>query len=135
MTKKTKKKTTKKKELLSLVKSARSDYVAHYANTGRQHARLSDEALTEAWQKAFRAMARSPRSSELTKREADLSAELSLRQLEPPYETVKEAAKEFISSVDRHIADLEADSEGYDRANEGIEEELADFRAKKDRAN
>ncbi|WP_213741906.1 hypothetical protein [Bradyrhizobium sp. dw_411] len=79
-----------RKDVLGWIQSERIDDVAEYAARGRKYAALSDEEAKSQWVHAFQSLANDFVKSQWWQIQIDLSAELELRGLEPPYEQVLE---------------------------------------------
>jgi outer membrane murein-binding lipoprotein Lpp len=122
-------------EVLAFIESNKVDRVADYARRGRQHSRLSDDALVAAWKTAFQAMASDPHSAELRAVESDLDSEISLRGLANPIEDVSEAVQTLVSKVSALDQEMKANPEEYASSKAELAKDLEEFRAKRDRHN
>jgi hypothetical protein len=116
------------------VSSSATDRVADYAARGRKHQSLSDELLTAEWILAFRRMADDVRDPELRAAEEDFKSEFRLRRKEPPFAPIRDDFERFIANCEAAIKDIRDDDPlRYEEINQGIEQEIASFKATRDR--
>jgi hypothetical protein len=120
-------------DMLSWFASDSVDQVADYAARGRRHSSLENDALFEAWKHAMRAMAAQPERPEHRALEKDLSAEIRLRGLEPPFGEVKEAIDSYTQSIADLLERLRQDPDELESINSEIVKDLEEFISKRDR--
>ena len=119
---------------LGWLESSRLDRIADYVQRGRGNAGLPNDVLFEAWKQTMRSIAKDPPDSQLIAREQDLVSEIEARGLVAPYSEVKDAIEALISRADECVKKLEQDAQAYERVNEEIERDVAEFREKRDRS-
>lgn len=121
-------------DVRSFIESGQIDKIADYAKRGRLYAQLTDGELSEDWRQAVRVMAKDPFSFEPRRIEDDLRAEINLRGLQPPFDSVKEAFEEFISKVGEFHEELKKRPDDYQRANEELVRDIDEFKASRERS-
>jgi hypothetical protein len=85
------------------------DRVADYMQRGGRFAPLSDTDLVAKWLAGLRAMADAPLDPTCQAEIADLEAELSLRNIEPPYEQGLPQLERWMVAARVAIAELRSD--------------------------
>jgi hypothetical protein len=95
---------------------------------------LSNDALFEEWKQAMRSMAKDPHDSKLRALEQDLASEIEVRGLVAPYAEVKDAIELLVSRAEEQYRKVQEDPEEYERVNEELEQDLAEFKEKRDRS-
>jgi hypothetical protein len=123
-----------KDDVLGWLESSRVERNASYAQRGRAHAGLMDDALFDAWKQAMRFITIDPHDPEMRRREEDLVSEIEIRGLAAPYHEVKDAIEAFISCGDQAVTKLEQDDEAYEQVKEEIERDVTEFKERRDRS-
>jgi len=86
--------------LRAMMDSAAMDETRDYLTRGRAHAHVPEDALKDNWVKAFKTWFLS--RDKLAQRDADdLTAELRLRRLEPPYERIAAESEVMADEIRR----------------------------------
>src|ERR1700752_2522984 len=91
-------------QFASWLQSDDADVVADYCARGRRFAAFSDADLSEAWQRAFRAVTFDFTDAKLMAAYSDYTAEYDLRGKQPPFELVPEAVAQMTSAFKDLIA-------------------------------
>jgi len=125
---------SKDDDILGWLESNRIDRVANYVQRGRKNKGLSNDALFEEWKQAMRSMAKDPHDSKLRALEQDLASEIEVRGLVAPYAEVKDAIELLVSRAEEQYRKVQEDPEEYERVNEELEQDLAEFKEKRDRS-
>jgi hypothetical protein len=124
------------KDVESFLLSSAMNHAADYAQRGRLFAVLSQEQLTEKWIAAFREMARDPLDSTKRAYETELASEFELRNLERPFDLVREETKKYMSAVDRAIEQKKKeDPADYERMSEDLERDISTYRADRNKSS
>ena len=119
-----------KKDMEAWLVSEQANEAAEYAARGRKHQSLSTNDLTGAWVQAFRRLAAKFQDGDLRIDEVDLRSELLLRNIDPPYDLVKDDLGRLTNAAADAIEELQLEDPGhFDRVNEEIENDVATFRA------
>ncbi len=74
-----------------------------YVGRGRAYANLSHDDLQSLFDEIFHELARSASFDSIITQLHDVEAEYHLRELDPPYELVRDDAEEFISRVSNTV--------------------------------
>ena|SRR6478609_7257628 len=88
----------------AMIESAAMDETLDYLRRGRAHADLSDGALMDEWTGAFKHWF-VWRSRSSRQRTDDLSAELRLRHVDPPFESIARESAMMADEIKRQGAD------------------------------
>ncbi len=78
-----------------------------YLGRGRLHEGLSDDQLRERFIGIFQELARSSSFESILPALHDVEAEYHLRQLDPPYDLVRDDAETFIQKVSAAVSRLD----------------------------
>lgn len=125
-----------KKDLEGWLVSDQANKAADYAARGRKHQQLTMDELVGAWVQAFRSSAAEFGDGDRRSTEDDLRSEFSLRNIEPPYDLVKDDFERLVSSAADTIERLQAEDPGhFEKVNKEIEEDVAAFRAERENKN
>jgi hypothetical protein len=112
------------------------DHIADYASRGRSYKSLTDDQLSRQWIAAFKNFAddRSDHGRRAT--EMDLKAEFQLRNIEPPYDVVKPEIDRVVEGMSCDFEKMTRDDpEKVDEMTEGMEDDIADLKARMKRSN
>lgn len=114
------------KDVVGWVQSESMDEIAGYASRGRKYAELSNDEAVSQWVQAFRSLANDFVKSPWWHIQSDLTSELSLRGLEPPYEMVRED----IEKLSKGLTEAAESNLGNEAAGESALDRFRAFRAK-----
>ncbi|WP_338830166.1 hypothetical protein [Bradyrhizobium sp. 27S5] len=122
-----------RRDMEAWLASEQANEAAEYAARGRKHQSLSIDDLIAAWVQAFRRLAAKFQDGNLRIAEVDLRSELLLRNIDPPYDLVKDELGRLTNAAADAIEELQLEDPGhFDRVNEEIENDVATFRAERE---
>jgi hypothetical protein len=98
-------------DILSLLLAQQVEVTADYARRGRAHRNLANVELVEAWKAAFRAYSREPGPGPLQTAMQDFQAELDIRQIALPFDSVREEMDRLAAAAAAVLGRLKADPE------------------------
>jgi hypothetical protein len=110
------------------------DAAADYLGRGRAHRGLTDADLSRTWVAAFRAYSHNPDPTRPPRSALkDLEAELNLRQIEPPFDAVREDIKRLTAGAMQVLEQLKASPEHFEEFERDLQLDLISFRVRRDR--
>jgi hypothetical protein len=122
-----------KNDLLAMMQAKAVDVAADYVRRGRAHRGLTDADLVAAWVAAFGAYsldpdpARPPRSAL-----NDFEAELNLRQIDPPFDAVREDLERLSAAAMHVFEQLKAAPDQHAEFERDLQLDLISFKARRD---
>ena len=123
-------------EMLAFLQSRSVDHVSDYSQRGRFYRSLSDNDLIRSWKTVWDSLENDPLNEKLRDTQADLSAEFSLRGIEPPWALVARQIDIFVSTSERAHKDWCRDNPAAAaEAEEQVREDLGDFLEDRKRPN
>lgn len=118
-------------ELCCYLADQQVEKTADYLRNGRRLARLRNCELADAWVSVMEKMAEEPIRKKWRRAEEELSCELDVRGLEPPWERVRHALDRYRRTACMLIREWREHPEVLKRANAEFEEEFSAYRAKR----
>jgi hypothetical protein len=110
------------------------DAAADYVTRGRAHRGLTDADLAGAWSAAFGAYSHNPDPARPFRSALeDLEAELNLRQIDPPFEAVREDLERLKAAAMQVWEQLKAAPEHFAEVQRDLQLDLISFKARRDR--
>ena len=109
------------------------DAAADYVRRGRAFRGLTDADLAGAWVAAFKAYSHNPAAAPFRLAFKDLGAEHDLRQIDPPFDLVREDLERFRAAAQQVFEQLIADPGHLQEVERDLQVDLSSFRARRDR--
>jgi hypothetical protein len=110
--------------MIAFLQSRSIDLVADYVQRGARFAQLSDADLVARWRATFTAMADAILDPAGYADSNDIEAELSLRNIEPPYDEAQPEIERFIAAADAEFAAVKRDPKRYRECIDRLIEDL-----------
>ena len=119
-------------DLLAMMQAKAVDAAADYVRRGRAHRGLTDADLAGAWVAAFRAYSHNPDPARPSRSALeDLEAELNLRQIDPPFDAVREDLERLKTAAMQVWEQLKAAPEHFAEVERDLQLDLISFRARR----
>jgi hypothetical protein len=121
-------------DLLAMMQAKAVDAAADHVRRGRAHRGLTDADLSGAWVAAFRVYSHNPdpaRPSRLALE--DLEAELNLRQIDPPFDAVREDLERLKTAAMQVWEQLKATPEHFAEVERDLQLDLISFKSRRER--
>jgi hypothetical protein len=118
-------------ELYCYLADQQVEKTADYLRNGRRLAKLRNRELADAWVSVMEKLADEPIRKKWRRVEEELSCELDLRGLEPPWERVRYALDRYRRTACMLIQEWQEHPEVLKRANAEFEEQFSVYGAKR----
>jgi hypothetical protein len=121
-------------DLLAMMQAKAVDAAADYVRRGRAHRGLTDADLSGAWVAAFRAYSHNPDPARPSRSALeDLEAELNLRQIDPPFDAVREDLERLKTAAMQVWEQLKATPEHFAEVERDLQLDLISFKSRRER--